>query len=226
MIGNTSRVGVSVFFMGALIYGTLFYLACSLFSLSFDPSEWNGVSNVCKWIGIAFIGLTFLRIFIFPSGAYAKQGIPRKDAEMIVEYYGTYASELSNMQKFTVLAQYAKYRELMEKYNFDDSIIVQIETLVAKGLGLRYGRANYFENIDKAETAHQIEFLKGQRNLTDVMIVHFHILTLAASGQGLPSEMKDLMYQAEAQELCRRQYTELGYTDEDAQNIVRKATGN
>ncbi|MCQ2243642.1 MAG: hypothetical protein MJZ32_05225 [Bacteroidaceae bacterium] len=225
MFRNFSLAGVIAHLVTSLFAGFICYLVCSLFSFSFNPSEWNGVSIVCEWIGIIWVGWYFISTLISPPPAYIKQGIPRKDAEMIVKYYGTYAAELSKMQKFTILAQYAKYRELMENYNFDDRIIVQIETLVAKGLGVRYGRANYFENIDRAETAHQIEFLKGQRYLTDVMIVHFHIMTLAANGQGLPSEMKDLMYQAEAQELCRRQYTEFGYTDEEAQAVVRKATG-
>lgn len=35
------------------------YLLCSLFSLSFDMDEWNGFSNVVKWI-VGFIDFFLL----------------------------------------------------------------------------------------------------------------------------------------------------------------------
>lgn len=40
------------------------YLLCSLFSLSFDMDEWNGFSNVVKWI-VLVIDAFALRDMIF-----------------------------------------------------------------------------------------------------------------------------------------------------------------
>lgn len=34
-----------------IIIGTTFYLLCSLFSWSFDMSEWNLFSTILKWLG-------------------------------------------------------------------------------------------------------------------------------------------------------------------------------
>ena len=35
-----------------IVIGVVFFLLCSLFSRSFDTSEWNLFSRILKWIGI------------------------------------------------------------------------------------------------------------------------------------------------------------------------------
>lgn len=42
--------GIIWFFVVAAV----FYLLCSLFSWSFDTTEWNLISRIVKWIGIFF----------------------------------------------------------------------------------------------------------------------------------------------------------------------------
>lgn len=36
--------------LGVLVITIVGHLLCSIFSLSFDKDEWNGFSNVVKWI--------------------------------------------------------------------------------------------------------------------------------------------------------------------------------
>ena len=42
-----------------IVIGVVFFLLCSLFSWSFDSSEWNLFSRILKWVGI------FIEIGVF-----------------------------------------------------------------------------------------------------------------------------------------------------------------